>query len=125
MRNSIIAYLFTALALAATSALADGSASAGRKVFKECRSCHSVQEGKYDTFGPNLYQVVGREAGSAPEYNYSPVLKNSDIVWTVVTLDRWLADPQAFLTGSEMEYILESAKDRADVIAYLIAAGRR
>ena len=125
MRNSIIAYLFTALALAATSALADGSASAGREVFKECRSCHSVQEGKYDTFGPTLYQVGGREAGSAPEYNYSPVLKNSDIVWTVVTLDRWLADPQAFLPGSEMEYILESAKDRADVIAYLIAARRR
>ena len=40
-------------------------------------------------------------------------------------LDRWLADPQAILPGTEMEFVLESAQQRPDVIAYLIAAGKR
>ena len=34
-------------------------------------------------------------------------------------------DPQEFLPGTEMEIILESEQARADVIAYLIAAGNR
>ena len=125
MRYSIILCLILALALPVAPVLAEGNASTGRKVFKECRNCHSVKEGKHGTFGPNLYQVVGREAGGAAEFDYSPALKNSGVIWTVETLDRWLADPQAFLPDTEMEYILESAKDRADVIAYLIAAGKR
>jgi len=106
-------------------ATAEGDVSAGRKVFKECSNCHSVKKDKHGTFGPNLYKIVGNKAGSGAVYDYSPVLKNSGIIWTIERLDRWLANPQAFLPDSEMEYSLESAKDRADVIAYLIAAGNR
>ncbi len=125
MRISILLCLLLVPALAAAPALAEGNASAGRKVFKECRNCHSVKKGKFGTFGPNLYQVVGRAAGMAPEHDYSPALKNSGVIWTVENLDRWLADPQAFLPETEMEFVLESAEDRANVIAYLIAAGKR
>ncbi len=125
MRYLIFLCLLPALLLPVTAALAEGNASAGRKVFKECRNCHSVKKGKHGSFGPNLYKVVGSEAGSAAEYDYSLVLKNFGIVWTVAQLDRWLASPQAFLPDSEMVYILESAQDRKDVIAYLIAAGKR
>ena len=104
---------------------AEGDSSKGRKIFKECRNCHSVRAGKYDTFGPNLYRVVGREAGTAAEHEYSPALINAGFVWTVERLDRWLAEPEKFLPGAEMEFTLDSAQDRADVIAYLIAAGKR
>ena len=123
--NIVIFFLISALALANTMATAEGDVSAGRKVFKECSNCHSVKKDKHGTFGPNLYKVVGSRAGSAAKYDYSPVLKNSDIIWTTEQLDLWLADPQTFLPISEMEYVLESAQDRADVIAYLIAAGKR
>lgn len=125
MQYSIFLYLIAALTLPATLAMAEGDASAGRTVFKECRNCHSVKKDKHGTFGPNLYKVVGSRAGSAAKYDYSPALKNSDIIWTTEQLDLWLADPQTFLPNSEMEYVLESAQDRADVIAYLIAAGKR
>jgi len=105
--------------------MVEGNASAGRKVFKECRYFHSVKKEKHGSFGPNLYKVVGSKAGSAAEYDYSMALKNSGIIWTVEQLDRWLANPQALLPDSEMVYTLESARDRKDVIAYLIAAGKR
>ena len=66
-----------------------------------------------------------RPAGAAPEYDYSPALAGAGFTWTPELLDRWLANPPAFLPGTEMEFILESAEKRADVIAYLIAAGTR
>ena len=45
--------------------------------------------------------------------------KNSGIVWNEVTLDKWLTDPQAMVPDAKMFFHLDSAKDRADVIAYL------
>ncbi len=36
-------------------------------------------------------------------------------------MDAWLKDPQAFAPGTSMGFAgLESARDRADVIAYLM-----
>ncbi|MBT3170186.1 MAG: c-type cytochrome [Rhodospirillaceae bacterium] len=110
---------------AGAPALAEGNSSNGRKIFKECRNCHSARADKYGTFGPNLYRVIGREAGTAAEHNYSPALKNAGFVWTVERLDRWLAGPEKYLPGAQMEFFLDSAEARADVIAYLIAAGKR
>ena len=69
--------------------------------------------------------MVGRIAGMAADHDYSPALVGAGFSWTPELLDRWLADPQAILPGTEMEFVLESAQQRADVIAYLIAAGKR
>ncbi|MDA0231071.1 MAG: c-type cytochrome [Proteobacteria bacterium] len=132
MRIALLALVFLAAAFGSEqslpgglSARAEGDSSAGRKVFKQCRNCHSVRQGKFGTFGPNLFQVVGRMAGTAPEHKYSPALAGAGFAWTPERLDRWLTDPQEFLPGAKMKYVLESAVARADVIAYLIAAGKR
>ena len=69
--------------------------------------------------------MVGRIAGTAEGHDFSPELASAGFAWTPELLDRWLADPQIFLPGTEMEFLLESAQERADVIAYLIAAGKR
>ena len=102
-----------------------GDSATGQKIFEECRDCHSVQAGKYRTFGPNLYQIVGRKAGTAARHVYSPALANAGFVWSADRLDGWLRDPQGFLPGSKMDFAMESEQARADVIAYLIAAGKR
>jgi cytochrome c len=132
MRIPLLALVFLAAALASgqflpggSTAHAEGNGSAGRKIFKQCRNCHSVRQEKFGTFGPNLYQVVGRMAGTAAEYTYSPALAGAGFAWTPERLDRWLMDPQAFLPGANMKYFLESAEASDDVIAYLIAAGNR
>jgi cytochrome c len=63
--------------------------------------------------------VFGRKAGSVPGYDYSAALKASNIVWNDTTLDKWLADPQAFVPGTKMTFSVDDAQDRADVIAFL------
>ena len=69
--------------------------------------------------GPSHRGVFGRKAGSLPDYDYSDALKSANIVWNEETLDKWLTNPQSFVPGVKMFFHLDSAQDRADVIAYL------
>src|SRR6185312_8004016 len=70
-----------------------GDAAAGRQTFRKCQACHSLTPGK-NLVGPSLAGVLGRKAGSLPNYNYSTAMKNANIVWNDKTLDAYLADPQ-------------------------------
>jgi len=63
--------------------------------------------------------VVGRVAGTVPDYKYSQALKSSNIIWTESNLDKWLANPQGFLPGTKMSYKVDNTQDRADLIAFL------
>ena len=99
-RVALLALVFPAATLALGQSLPGNSAaraksdkSAGRKIFKQCRNCHSMWHGKLGTFGPNLYQVTGRMAGTAPEYTCSPSLAGAGLAWTAEPLDHWLTDP--------------------------------
>jgi cytochrome c len=85
-----------------------------------CRTCHSVKEGD-NRLGPNLFKVVGRKAGSLPNYGYSAAMKNADFVWDKGKLDQFIADPDAVVRGNKMKPYggLASAETRAKVIAYL------
>jgi len=107
-------------------ALAAGDASAGRKVFKKsCRNCHRVRAGKHNSFGPNLHGVVGRKAGAVEQFDYSAALAATGYVWTPDRIDTWLTDPRKMVPGTAMKFILKKPADRANLIAYLVAAGRR
>jgi cytochrome c len=63
--------------------------------------------------------VVGRRAGTVAGYVYSKALRNSGLTWDEPTLDRWLTDPGALVPGTKMFYNVQSAQDRADIIAFL------
>jgi len=105
---------------AATSAGA-GDAAAGRLVFRKCQACHSLEPGK-SLVGPSLAGVIGRKAGTLPNYNYSPSMKQANITWDAKTLDAYLADPQKLVPGNRMPFPgLKTDHDRTDVIAYLSA----
>jgi nitrite reductase (NO-forming) len=100
-----------------------GDVIAGRQVFRKCQACHSLTPGK-NLVGPSLAEVLGRKAGSLPNYNYSTAMKNADIVWNEKTLDAYLADPQKFVPGNKMPFPgLKTDHDRTDIIAYLAASG--
>lgn len=71
--------------------------------------------------GPNLHGFFGRRAGSAPDFDYSPVLREASFVWTPRALDAWLAQPARFLPGNRMSFTgVHDAGDRASLIAYLL-----
>ncbi len=119
--------LFTVAALSLTAAF-DPSAHAadvqhGKTLYEtRCTSCHSIE---YPAAGPAHKGLFGRKAGSSPGYAYSNALKDSKVVWSAETLDKWLSGPEAFIPGQKMYISIPDAAERADIIAYLAQATKR
>ena len=79
-------------------------------------ACHSLDENRV---GPRHRDVLNRRVGSVAGFDYSPALRNSRLMWTPEHLLAWLQDPEALIPGQGMDYHLEQARDREDVVAYL------
>jgi cytochrome c len=88
-----------------------------------CAACHTFGAGERVILGPNLHGVFGRSAAALAQFNYSPALRASGIVWTPRALEAWLAEPARFVEGTTMAFSgYRSAEDRRDLIAYLLQA---
>ena len=88
-------------------------------MFRSCRSCHALQQGKNGT-GPSLYGVVGRPIDSIPDFNYSGALLQVGTEWTPENLNTFLTNPKAAAPGTKMTFAgLSKPEDRANLIAYL------
>jgi cytochrome c len=76
--------------------------------------------------GPSLHAVIGRKAGSLPNYNYSESMKKADIVWDKNNLDRFIANPDQSVPGNNMKPYggITAAEERAKIIEYLEKASR-
>ena len=125
--------LYTAMALAALSspAFAEGDAEAGRKAFSQCKSCHAIADPEGDVLvkggrtGPNLFGVIGRQAGSA-DFRYSKALISAGeggLVWDEASLAAFAENPRGFLTDlggdNKTKMTFKMRKGAADVAAYL------
>jgi cytochrome c len=44
-----------------------------------------------------LYKIVGRKAGSLPNYGYSSAMKSADFIWDEAKLNRFIANPDEIL----------------------------
>lgn len=111
-----IAFAATLAALAATPALAQ-DAGEGKTVFESrCVGCHSLATNRV---GPALGTVFGRKAGTHRGFGYSSALKSAGQIWDAEKLEKWLANPQAFVPGAVMPFRLGSEDERRNVVAYL------
>jgi cytochrome c len=105
------------------AARAAGDAEAGRRAFARCASCHQVGPNAHSAFGPQLNGVLGRRAGSLPDYRYSDAMKRSGIVWDEQTLSAFLKSPGDLVPGTRMRFFGIGDEQRiADLIAYLRSA---
>ena len=96
---------------------------AGRRVFAQCRSCHTIEAGAPNRVGPNLHGVFEREIGSVEGFTYSQPVRDADFVWDAEHLDHWLANPQTFLPGNRMAFAgVRDETQRRDVIAFIMIA---
>ncbi|ARE39400.1 Cytochrome c2 [Rhodovulum sp. P5] len=103
--------------------LAMADPAAGERVFKECKTCHRIEEG-VNMVGPSLYNVVGRPVASISGFKYSGALDGTAEVWTPEAIDAFITDPRGYAPGTAMSFQgLRKAQDRANVIAYLKQAG--
>ena len=114
-------YILAAFALAGTGGAAGAQdAALGEKVFLKCRACHQTGEGAKNAVGPVLNGVVGRKAGTYPDYAYSDANKNSGITWDEATLKEYLKNPRAKVPGTKMIFPgWPKDEDIDNVIAYL------
>ena len=118
-----------ALTTGAVPGRAEGDAKKGEETFiSRCWSCHTVEEGGPDKVGPNLFGVIGATAGKRAfsyEQRHSTEMKESGIVWSEETLDRWLENPGKFISGTKMPFVgFRKQTDRDNVIAYLKSVTR-
>ena len=117
-----------ALSVGVESAAA-GDAANGEKIFQQCRACHSPDQG-VNLVGPSLYNVIGRHAGSIPQYAYSQAMQEAagkGLVWTPQNIVAYLQNPHKFLDDfagdpgapNKMPFFIDDQKQREDVVAYL------
>ncbi len=123
VKSSLAVVAFAAAALVSLPALAAGDAANGEKVFKKCKACHAVEEGK-NKVGPSLYNIIDAPVGAVEKYKYSKAMKaygEGGAVWDVATLEAYLEAPRKAVKGTKMAFAgLKKPEDRADVIAYLM-----
>lgn len=116
----MIALLLALLAQAGAPAAAP---SEGTRLFRRCVACHALSPGRNTPAGPNLHGVVGRRIAAQPGFRYSPALQaygREHPRWTPELLDRFLADPEAAVPGTEMGFPgLSSLAERQTLIRWL------
>ncbi|WEX76749.1 cytochrome c family protein [Sinorhizobium numidicum] len=123
MQNSVVAFSFSALLLCPVAALAqEGDAEAGAVVFKKCATCHVVEEDT-NKVGPSLKGVLGRTAGTHPDFRYSPAMVKAGeegLVWDEAALRDYLQNPRAKVKGTKMVFPgLKKEDEITNLIAYL------
>ena len=102
------------------SLLALGSAEDGKKVFKKCAACHSINASGGNKIGPKLWNVMFRPIGSVSDYKYSKALSSYGKEWTWEEMNGFLIKPSKWIKGNKMGFAgLKNDKDRASLILYL------
>lgn len=134
LRLVAAAAIFGALALDAvgawsqgvprTEAVPIGDAAHGAELFaQECSQCHQIGEDARNRIGPQLNEVFGRRAGGVDGYGYSTAMLRkgaSGLTWTLETLDAYLENPRALVSGTRMAYRgLAPEAARHDLLAFL------
>jgi cytochrome c2 len=123
MKIAVQLAVAAAIASLSTTAMAEGDAAKGENVFKKCKICHQVGEGAKNQVGPQLNGVIGRKAGSLPDFTYSPAMKEAGekgLEWSEETIGKYVENPKDFVPKNKMAFVgLKKEDERADVIAYL------
>ena len=129
--------LMSVVAFTGSRAWAEGDAEAGAKIYRKCKTCHTLEEGGKHTIGPNVWGVLGRQAGTAEGYTkYSEDMiaaGEAGLVWSEETIASYIKKEGGLkvFVGSfigkdkaktKMAFPgLKKDEDVADVIAYLKA----
>ena len=103
------------LALLATASLENGE-----KIYKKCGACHNYEKGSKAKIGPNLWGILGRQAGSISDFKYSKAMIAHGKPWSFEEMDRFLLKPKDWIKGTKMSFVgLKKEKERAAVILYM------
>ena len=101
--------------------LAQYAGDRGAEVYKACVACHTLSPDEGNRAGPTLHGIFGRRIASLPGYNFSPALKQMDIVWTKETVaELFNVGPMKYTPGTKMpEQRIGSPEDRKALVEFL------
>lgn len=137
---------FAAGALASGAAMADGhgfagDVDAGEAAFNQCQTCHVVVDDAGETLagrnartGPNLYNIIGRTAGTVDGFRYSGSMVEAGeagLVWDEESFVAYVQDPTGYLreylddsrARGKMSYKVRKEEDAVNLAAYLNSLG--
>ncbi len=102
-------------------ALAAYAGDPGAEVYRACVACHTLSPDEGNRAGPTLAGIFRRKIASLPGYNFSPALKQLDIVWTPETVSKLFEiGPMAYTPGTKMpEQKIGSPEDRQALVRFL------
>ncbi|MCF6446003.1 cytochrome c family protein [Nereida sp. MMG025] len=143
MKRTLIA--LATLGLTTAPAFAEGHASGdvaeGEKAFKQCIACHVVVNADGETLagrkaktGPNLYTMVGGQAGVVDGFRYSSSMVEAGeagLVWDEAAFVAYVQDPTGYLreflddsgARGKMSYKVRKEEDAVNLYAYLASIG--
>lgn len=78
-----------------------------------------MEPGGPNRSGPSLYGIIGRRAGTVGGFRYSEAMRESNLVWTAESLDKFLEAPTKVVPGTTMTVAVRDPKRRAAVVNYL------
>jgi len=101
--------------------LKTADAAAGEEFFmRKCSSCHDEYKSDTHGKGPNLWNVMGRKAGSAQGFDYSDAMRQSGHTWNYATLNYYLTDTKRAVPGRIMNFKgIRKDKNRAKLLLFL------
>ena len=106
----------------AGAAQADGDVVKGKAAFeRQCAICHTANKDGPNRFGPNLFGILGKKAGTVPGYTYTNAFKTrANWEWTEDGIGGWMMFPSTMVPGTAMGVFQGIAeRDRDDLVAYV------
>ncbi len=100
--------------------------SRGAEIWQSCAVCHSLTPDDHMRAGPSLHGIFGTPIATRAGYEYSPALRELDIVWTPRTVSELFEfGPEAYTPGSRMpEQRIGDASDRQALVEFLDRAAQ-
>jgi cytochrome c len=120
--TAIVATGLLAWCVGTEATRAEGNAAKGKLAFeRQCIVCHTIEKDGPNRYGPNLFGIVGKKAGTAPGFNYTNAFKTrANWEWTDDGLGGWMMFPSTMVPGTAMGVFQGIAeRDRDDLLAYL------
>ena len=115
LSKTLLLILFVLLHI--DSVYSDTDIELGERLYVQCSGCHAPD---YNRTGPLHCGLLGRKAGAVKEFVYTKAMKDSGIIWSKKSLDKFLTSPLKMIQGTSMGFSgIASAQQRQQLIAYL------
>jgi cytochrome c len=101
--------------------LREADLAAGEEYFmRKCSSCHDSEKSDTHGKGPNLWNIFGRKAGIAKDFEYSDAMRQSGHIWNFATLNYYLTRTERAVPGRIMNFRgIRQDKYRAKLLLFL------